>query len=234
MSTQDRATVAFVHRKLPVPKYTLAIADGALTIETSAVRLTYTVGQPFNEKTLLVAPAESATKSKMQRWTPGASLIRVETPAIQAACQPGGVPQQQKLRPINRAAGCKQLSPVDRAPFAPRPTGGNLLGTIRSLDKLGAQSLNCTLNAKVAVHGPLLHVAPFPHSADQPLPVAVSDVLARRATDEGLHCEWGLASRDGWSLVDDSTNWALTPGAEWWDSPNSDDIDWYLFAYRSW
>jgi alpha-glucosidase (family GH31 glycosyl hydrolase) len=82
-----------------------------------------------------------------------------------------------------------------------RSSHGNLLGTIRSLDKLGTQTLDCNSNAKIAVH------------------------------DEGLHCEWGLISRDGWALVDDSTNWALTPGAEWWDSPNSDDTDWYLFAH---
>jgi alpha-glucosidase (family GH31 glycosyl hydrolase) len=78
---------------------------------------------------------------------------------------------------------------------------GNLLGTIRSLDMLGAQTLNCTHNEKIAVHS------------------------------EGLHCEWGLISRDGWALVDDTDNWALTKGAEWWESPNSDDSDWYLFAH---
>jgi hypothetical protein len=80
-------------------------------------------------------------------------------------------------------------------------SSGNLLGTIKSLDQLGVTPLNCTLNANISVH------------------------------DETLHCEWGLISRDGWSVVDDSSNWALTEGAEWWDSVNSDDIDWYMFAH---
>ena len=48
---------------------------------------------------------------------------------------------------------------------------------------------------------------------------------------ESLHCEWGLVSRDGWSVVDDSDNWGLTEGAEWWDTRNTDDSDWYLFAH---
>ena len=115
----------------------------------------------------------------------------------------------------------------------------------------GVQTLNCTEIEKhhVTVHG------------------------------ESLHCQWGLVSRDGWALVDDSDNWGLTagaikdthihvnvdtgtstnmdrsfhtcaymqthmhtqythahthphphphttPGAEWWDSPNTDDSDW--------
>jgi hypothetical protein len=76
---EDRATIAFVHRKLSVPKYTLAIADGALTIETAAVTLTYKVGQPFKEDTLLVEPSTKSTKSKLKRWTPGASKQRVDT-----------------------------------------------------------------------------------------------------------------------------------------------------------
>jgi len=148
---EDRATLAFVNRKLPVPKFTQTTSDGLLTIQTSAVKLSYEVGKPFAAATLSVVPATS--DSKLTKWAPGASA------------------------------------------------SGNLLGTIRSLDVLGAESLNCTDVANVSVHG------------------------------EGLHCEWGLVSRDGWSLVDDTPNWALTAGAEWWDTPNADDSDWYLFAH---
>jgi hypothetical protein len=43
--------------------------------------------------------------------------------------------------------------------------------------------------------------------------------------DESLHCEWGLVSRSGWAVVDDTTNWGLTKGAEWWDSVNTDAAD---------
>lgn len=85
--------------------------------------------------------------------------------------------------------------------FPGMASAGNLLGTIKSLDQLGVTPLNCTLNKDIRVH------------------------------DESLHCEWGLVSRDGWSVVDDSSNWALTTGAEWWDSVNKDAVDWYMFGH---
>eukprot|EP01087_Luapelamoeba_hula_P016795 TRINITY_DN519_c1_g1_i1.p1 TRINITY_DN519_c1_g1~~TRINITY_DN519_c1_g1_i1.p1 ORF type:complete len:943 (-),score=155.61 TRINITY_DN519_c1_g1_i1:23-2851(-) len=85
---------------------------------------------------------------------------------------------------------------------------GNLLGTIRSLDQLDVISLNCTENKNVDVHG------------------------------EQLHCEWGLISRDGWVVVNDTDNWGLTAAdvkpdnnAEWWDSPNTDAEDLYFFGH---
>jgi hypothetical protein len=80
------------------------------------------------------------------------------------------------------------------------PNVGNLLGTIRSLDQLNVISLNCTENANVTING------------------------------ESLHCEWGLISRNGWVVYDDTQNWGLT-SQNWWDSKNDDEIDWYLFAY---
>ncbi len=52
---------------------------------------------------------------------------------------------------------------------------GNLLGTIRGLDRQGPTPLNCTLNA------------------------AILD------NNELNHCEWGLVSRDGWAVYDDSS-----------------------------
>ena len=63
---------------------------------------------------------------------------------------------------------------------------GNLLGTIKSLDELGPISLNCTENAGTKIH------------------------------EETLHCEWGLVSRSGWSIYDDSANYCLGAG-DWWD-----------------
>jgi alpha-glucosidase (family GH31 glycosyl hydrolase) len=82
----------------------------------------------------------------------------------------------------------------------------NLLGTIKSLDQLGPISLNCTENANVTVH------------------------------NEQLHCEWGVVSRDGWSVYDDSNNYVL--GADdWWatsdihESTNQDSKDLYGFFH---
>ncbi len=59
---------------------------------------------------------------------------------------------------------------------------GNLLGTIRSLDQLGVVSLNCTENANITVHA------------------------------EELHCEWGVVSRNGWAVINDTGNQALSEG----------------------
>lgn len=151
---EDRATLAILNRKLPVPAFTQSTKTGVLTITTSDLELTYTVGQAFGQSSLRVqAAANSHLHGDLQTWQAGDN------------------------------------------------NAGNLLGTIKSLDMLGAISLNCTENNGTQVH------------------------------DESLHCEWGLVSRAGWALVDDSTNWALTPGAEWWDSPNTNAVDWYFFGH---
>jgi alpha-glucosidase (family GH31 glycosyl hydrolase) len=83
---------------------------------------------------------------------------------------------------------------------------GQLMGTIRGLDGLQAQNLNCT------------------------------DIAAAHAVGndgEGLHCAMGLVSRQGWVLVDDSDNYLLSEDLSMWDpkSRNGDTFDWYLFAH---
>ena len=88
---------------------------------------------------------------------------------------------------------------------------GNLLGTIKSLDQIGPTSLNCTENAHIKVHS------------------------------ETLHCTWGLVSRAGWSIYDDSDSPVLNEYG-WWGEPsadkksttfvnNSDTQDWYGFFH---
>ena len=77
---------------------------------------------------------------------------------------------------------------------------GNLLGTIKSLDLLGPTSLNCTENKNITVHG------------------------------EDLHCSWGLISRDGWAVIDDSKTYALDSD-NWWTKENPMQEDLYLFAH---
>ena len=79
-----------------------------------------------------------------------------------------------------------------------QPNTGNLLGTIKSLDELGVVSLNCTQNEFIFVHG------------------------------EALHCEWGLISQEGWSVIDDHLNYLLDENY-WWVGPNTDNVDTYLF-----
>jgi len=62
---------------------------------------------------------------------------------------------------------------------------GNLLGTIRGLDGQSNTTLNCTENAGVDDNG------------------------------EANHCEWGLVSRDGWAVYNDTTNYVLDEN-DWW------------------
>ena len=78
----------------------------------------------------------------------------------------------------------------------------NLLGTIRTLDLLNVVSLNCTHH------------------------------------DRDAHCEYGLVSRAGYAVVNDTENWCLSSSSgsplddvEWWDGPNRDDEDLYLFGH---
>lgn len=62
---------------------------------------------------------------------------------------------------------------------------GNLLGTIRGLDGQDQTPLNCTQNRNIDDNG------------------------------EFNHCEWGVISRDGWVVYDDSSNFVLD-GNDWW------------------
>ena len=64
---------------------------------------------------------------------------------------------------------------------------GNLLGTVRGQDMQAATPLNCTINANVQDNG------------------------------EYNHCEWGLISRDGWVVYDDTNN-AHTDENDWWST----------------
>lgn len=67
------------------------------------------------------------------------------------------------------------------------PFPGNLLGTIRGQDGQSATPLNCTVNAGVDDNG------------------------------EFNHCEWGIPSRDGWTIYDDSASVALD-ASDWWST----------------
>jgi hypothetical protein len=58
---EDRASLAVLHRQTPKPPFTSNEAGGVLTITTTAVKLTYTVGKgPFTADTLSVAPVNAS------------------------------------------------------------------------------------------------------------------------------------------------------------------------------
>ena len=80
----------------------------------------------------------------------------------------------------------------------------NLYGTIKSLDLLNPISLDCKEieEKNITVH------------------------------DESLHCEYGLVSRSGWAVVDDSDTYVLNPKSGWWDQgQNADQVDLYMFGH---
>lgn len=78
---------------------------------------------------------------------------------------------------------------------------GNLFGTIKSLDELGVTTLNCT------------------------------QLVGKKVHDESLHCEWGVASRLGWAVVDDSDNYVLDANDYWSKEQNHNDVDLYFFGH---
>ena len=49
---EDRPTLAFLNRKLDVPKFSHEIANGILTIKTDLIAVSYTIGKPFSSTTL--------------------------------------------------------------------------------------------------------------------------------------------------------------------------------------
>lgn len=63
---EDRATIAILNRNVTVPAFTHAENGGVLTITTSAVTLTYTVGQPFSPSTLSVTSNDQS--SAFKQW----------------------------------------------------------------------------------------------------------------------------------------------------------------------
>lgn len=68
-------------------------------------------------------------------------------------------------------------------------------------DLLETPSLNCTEIAHKKVHGEL------------------------------LHCSFGLISRSGVAVVDDSGSFCLQPDLSFWDSPSQAQKDIYVFAH---
>jgi alpha-glucosidase (family GH31 glycosyl hydrolase) len=147
---EDRASLVFLNRKLPVPPFTHGTSDGRTVIETSALTVAYT-------------PGDSDGK-----FTPDDLSIRFTLDGKEVIWKPG------------------------------TPDTGNLLGTTRTLD---------------------------------------------RVRGSNVKLEPGLVSRDGWTVVDDSTrqlfdsdDFSFTPGERspwpWVESrAPGDRQDWYFFGY---
>jgi len=83
---------------------------------------------------------------------------------------------------------------------------GNLLGTVRTLDNASVINLNCT--ELVQENG---------------------NVCGWDRSD--CNCDWGIISRDGWVVINDTLNFCLNDESDWWDGENQDEEDLYIFAY---
>ena len=67
-SFEDRASLAIVNRRLPVPSFKVIRSEGSLTIKTSALTLIYIGTGPFNKDNLNVS---FKLDGRMQLWRPG-------------------------------------------------------------------------------------------------------------------------------------------------------------------
>jgi alpha-glucosidase (family GH31 glycosyl hydrolase) len=153
---EDRATMAIINRHMPVPDFTTNNDGTTLTISTTSLKLTWSVGEAFSADTLSVASLDDS--SAFESWAFG------------------------------------QADP------------GNLLGTIRTLDGEDLPTLNCSL---------------------------VQSQMNNQCgwDDSDCQCEWGVVGREGWALVDDSANYALSDESDFWDGPNVDAVDLYFFGH---
>ncbi len=65
---EDRASLAIINRRLPVPSYTVNSSNGVLTLRTDRITLVYKGNEPFNEDNLRVS---FKLNGRMQEWYPG-------------------------------------------------------------------------------------------------------------------------------------------------------------------
>ena len=97
---------------------------------------------------------------------------------------------------------------------------GNLLGTIRGLDGQGPTPLNCTLNAGIDDNGEFNHCQLF-HIWKRAVSSTFVFVGGSFQLVFILHPlrtgEWGLVSRDGWVIYNDTLN-ACTDANDWWSA----------------
>ena len=66
---EDRSTIAMMNRNLPVPAFSHGEAGGVLTVSTAALKVTYTVGQPFSAASLQVTSLNAS--SAFSSWSFG-------------------------------------------------------------------------------------------------------------------------------------------------------------------
>eukprot|EP00056_Hartaetosiga_gracilis_P005958 m.91505 g.91505 ORF g.91505 m.91505 type:complete len:1088 (-) comp12327_c0_seq1:202-3465(-) len=178
------------------PKAVVSVQNARFTVLTEhVIRMEYSASNTFEDRPTVAVLNRNLSIPIFEHSTTN-NVLTIETGSLKLSYTIG-----EKFSPLTLSVKSVDSTSEFNSWSYGDVNSGNLLGTIKSLDMLGVETLNCTQNANKRVH------------------------------DESLHCEWGVISRDGWAVIDDSDNWALSKGAEWWDSVNTDDQDLYFFGH---
>lgn len=132
---------------------------------------------------------------------PGVGVLQLDTPALRLSYILGEPFSASSLTVTSR-----DTSSAFESWHYGQANTGNLFGTIRTLDNERLPPLDCNLVAS---------------QLDDKCGWDYSDCA----------CEWGVVSKEGWALVDDGSNYALSDESDFWDGPNADAVDCYLFGH---
>jgi hypothetical protein len=176
---EDHATIAMMNRNLPVPQFTQATNGGVLTIKTGAVQLTYAAGQAFSAASLSVVSLDQA--SAFKSWTYGQAFPGNLLGTIRGL-------DQQDNTPLNWCVSVCACVCV---------RGGGLSSRCERASEMGVQDCGRLVLYIVCWH----FYCPL-------LSCSTQNVLILD-NGEYNHCEWGMVSRDGWVVYDDTENYIL-------------------------
>ena len=182
----DRASFAFVHRRLPTPTYEARLAActllpgpsppaRCLVVSTAALRLEYAAPQRAT-KSKWLGPE---LKERPQGGYEGAWEAVAPTHAT-IAIKALGMGSAAASAASGGSRGAASAAEQAAVWWPGRPNPRQLPGTVRTLDKAdGLSSLDC-----VALNAPTSE--------------------AREGARDAQHCAMGVVSRDGWAAVDDT------------------------------
>ena len=202
---EDRPTLAVVNRKTSVPAFTHAVSsDGkTLTISTSAVVLTYTVGAAFAPTTLSIAPSSTAALSGAEGafagWHFGDSM-----PATGNLFGTiFGLDMQGAL-----SLNCTDYSACEPARWEER--------RCPCMDEHFDYNTPC----------------PCPEKQLCPTNT-IENVPDIGIHNNSVQCTYGLVSRGGWSVHDDVAHnqQAFDEVNDFWGGPNTDSVDYYVLTH---
>jgi alpha-glucosidase (family GH31 glycosyl hydrolase) len=214
---EDRASTAFVNRRLPVPPSlkVLRPSNDSVVISTSLLRLTYNSSAAHTKSScgFTKAGSDAVTKTRVEGITQPVPVknqtecckVCDDTPTCNAWV---AIPTPACYL-LSYASGTK--------PVSDRVTGGNFdqpvphpgfPSSALSIEILGAAQ-RTTWNPGLIPAANLLGTST---SLDG---ITGSINLNCSAPDAAAGCTLGPISRDGWSLLDDSTSRVIDPSSQW-------------------